>query len=65
MIEYEDMGDFIQCWTERECGPFDRILIGSISKSDDGFWRLHTAGKLILTCGHLRRLVAKISELNA
>lgn len=65
MIEYEIQGDVIQCWTERETGPFDKVLIGSISKGDDGHYRLKMSSQVVLTCGHLTRLAHKIGKLNA
>lgn len=39
-------------------------LCGIISKDENGYWRWHTNRKIVLTCGQLKQISLKLSELN-
>jgi hypothetical protein len=63
MIFTKSLNDAYYCedWCDTK---EDEALIGVISLSSDGYWRFNPARNIKMTCGHLKRIADKLSELN-
>lgn len=63
-VEFKDEGGFMSVWSEDDKPPFKDLLIGSLRKDDEHYYRFHPARKVVMTCKHLRVVMYKIAELN-
>ncbi len=60
VVDFREMS----IWIEREVGPFDDLCAGQIVQGHDNYYRFHPSGH-VLNCGHLRRIINKVSDLNS
>lgn len=63
MVDFIDIGGVYKVKTEDEFSPFYEIELGELRRIDD-YFRFYPATQIGLTCGIMKRIIKKLSDLN-